>query len=1448
MYFESYITEESLYTDEVVSATHAIYPLDLTNSVLCIGGFDTSLNVRSFESPMQDYWHTTEAHCKALDQYFSMDSFSVGTGKRTHEQCFQDVSSAISVDDVLQLGLVRLPVSFEDYLLFIVPSAVVADAGVYNQCVLKKKYGESTTITPTERDGSTVQSRITLSNAIDTSAYSRRQNTSHAIMVVGDTIYTAKRTRPISGGVPIPVADENARYNGFSSTQLPYDMEQDILTSTELRESGHSLVKAGNRKWPITSLRFFDRGLSSRMLQDGQLLVDPAWADPVYFFRPYELQAAAWVDSVTGTAAFAQIDPFFIIDMYPHHDQCAHTAGGFLDLLSHGGQTVGPQYAPIASMVVTTTADNVPAFVYTADTIVRLEAETTGSTLRIQSINRQLAGKIQKRFVRQVLKNTLLKGYIEGPPPCPGENLSQIMHATYHIPTLADTVFQKSQQSVHTTAAKSYVASGSTEQTSGSVSVGFQADMGFSFGGHVSNTYAIWGSVGLSGESSESNRTALSSSQNQDATNKITEYMIQITGSQECVNSRDMSADRPNMPTRFVVDNVGVAYVSADVENEFVYTFNGQPFSVESLPLDQPKNIELSVTFPMNPRHRIAGSLDGTVGLTAADLTVPFIHPSIRNDLTISSYNEGKKASYSGHPEDAAVLDRWVNDEGAKEYTQKVKVSIDEVRKKYLFDSKPQSGKTVLYDHINYDTKTIPGTGNNSYRCSNPGIDDVADPTMNRYNILFPSIKQSSSVQIQAATSRSGHASSSRSCTQVIDDKYSITSRRYGYSGGLDGLAVFVKAQFNQAIDYDHVWEHSQNEEITTDYSTQVTNNVPDSLYDSPYLMLFENIHKSYDESQLYLGQRVSLDEGPLFEALATYDQVVINHYRSTTPPKKCFAVKTSNGLILAHTQDDGTVKPLPRPGSVVGYQYDTYLITRHPDSWNDFFDKVVDPVWGKTNPLAIQMKQSGNPLIDERPDRTTHFVNYVDRNVAELTSSGPTSEPVQTTFANIFFYAGDAAQNLPVGSKVVPFQFFHRMQSAPKNLGYVLEMLETYPQMIGCIVSRQNGEPVFLAAVLTEDIAGYYRQVWGDFPPASQVESELYLVHRHVQEWNSSNTLLLDAKYIAAGQPSSKLITTNYGIVEAVKAPAGAFSDYVTGSTSYVLDRLETTFELGQMATTLNLSLLYYFHTIQTRIGVEYQRYKTLQSSALDISMVGIGSKLPIVPETRPEGLVLDVRESSLEVYLTKEPHYSLPVTSWWGICRATEYAQDFRQWIAFGYVSHQMDDFHIFNPNRLGDGTSTFIGFTVSDIPFEDDLYIFAVFTEEDVELRSQTFHPRINTDFVSVYQWNRSGLSASTQIQTVYTSSTEHGVVVTLVPDCVSIEISLDETLLTLHRDSDWVAPPMASGTGLVVVKREETSSVTTVSLSVFGVPGYYTIVLLDSTGGRLDQLETFIGGDF
>ena len=113
---------------------------------------------------------------------------------------------------------------------------------------------------------------------------------------------------------------------------------------------------------------------------------------------------------------FAQIDPFFIIDMYPHHGQCAHTAGGFLDLLSsRGGGTAAGGYAPISSMVVTTTGNNVPAFVYTADTIVRLEPgggdgrRSSSSMIRTQSINRQLAGKIEKRFVRQVLKNAKLK-------------------------------------------------------------------------------------------------------------------------------------------------------------------------------------------------------------------------------------------------------------------------------------------------------------------------------------------------------------------------------------------------------------------------------------------------------------------------------------------------------------------------------------------------------------------------------------------------------------------------------------------------------------------------------------------------------------------------------------------------------------------------------------------------------------------------------------------------------------------------------------------------------------------------------------------------------------------------------------------------------------------------------------------------------------------------------
>jgi hypothetical protein len=183
--------------------------LDLTGCALCIGGFDSTpdgINVHPFSDPVSN----VSQQCVALDDRFTMDTFSIAfatseTKSLSPEQCLMDVERAISVDDALNLGLDKLPVDFDDYFLFIVPSAVVADPAIYNQCKLITDYSLHTTITPTERENGVIRSIAELSDVVDTTVLSHRQNTNHAILVIGDTTYMALSSRELAWDVPLPI-------------------------------------------------------------------------------------------------------------------------------------------------------------------------------------------------------------------------------------------------------------------------------------------------------------------------------------------------------------------------------------------------------------------------------------------------------------------------------------------------------------------------------------------------------------------------------------------------------------------------------------------------------------------------------------------------------------------------------------------------------------------------------------------------------------------------------------------------------------------------------------------------------------------------------------------------------------------------------------------------------------------------------------------------------------------------------------------------------------------------------------------------------------------------------------------------------------------------------------------------------------------------------------------
>jgi hypothetical protein len=279
----------------------------------------------------------------------------------------------------------------------------------------------------------------------------------------------------------------------------------------------------------------------------------------------------------------------------------------------------------------------------------------------------------------------------------------------------------------------------------------------------------------------------------------------------------------------------------------------------------------------------------------------------------------------------------------------------------------------------------------------------------------------------------------------------------------------------------------------------------------------------------------------------------------------------------------------------------------------------------------------------------------------------------------------------------------------------------------------------------------------------------------------------------------------------------------------------------IGEMVPTFTMVLFYYFYTIQLAIGTEYKRHKRLEVEGLDVTMVGTGSKIPIRAEYKPDGLLLDVRPTYMIVYISKEPHYRLPASSWWGICRKDEYntTLGFRKWVAFGYVSHQLGDVKVYDPNMIGDEVNTFVEFTLVNLQLENTVHAFVVYTEDNEEIRSQIFHPRMSNDFMAVYEWNRTVQIADHPIQSVYKSSTEHEVVVTL-GDCTSIDILVTDRILTMYKNTDWET----TSTPELYISHG-TLSPTTLTFSLFGEPGYYTLVMKDQDLNTLHEQQIFIG---
>lgn len=91
---------------------------------------------------------------------------------------------------------------------------------------------------------------------------------------------------------------------------------------------------------------------------------------------------------------------------------------------------------------------------------------------------------------------------------------------------------------------------------------------------------------------------------------------------------------------------------------------------------------------------------------------------------------------------------------------------------------------------------------------------------------------------------------------------------------------------------------------------------------------------------------------------------------------------------------DPATNQPVTSPGRVDAYRFMTFYLDVTKDNFEDFYGKIVDPIWLATSPQAAALRQANQ--ADQKPPcwRVFHRVTFVSRllDPATASSSAPPS------------------------------------------------------------------------------------------------------------------------------------------------------------------------------------------------------------------------------------------------------------------------------------------------------------------------------------------------------------------------------------------------------------------------------------------------------------------------
>ena len=595
-------------------------------------------------------------------------------------------------------------------------------------------------------------------------------------------------------------------------------------------------------------------------------------------------------------------------------------------------------------------------------------------------------GNLITEWVGQAQADPQLSGYIEGAPPVPSENLTS---TTIKVGEYEDYAGTSAIELVEADSVN-YIYSASKEtgydsalELKTKLGVASDSEAGFGFITSVEKTNITAGLKGnLEMSNSQTSEASVSYGRNTTKTSRL-----ELRGGWEQEDKTGKSYINKAVGRRFIPVNLGYALVQSDTMDIFALRLahNNVLVSYRYLPNpDIPKDWNI-IPFQINNRYSKQGTLDGKVGCQ----------------------EDGSVQCDPDYP-NAANYGQWSYFKPIEAYSIKQRIERE------------QQELETYYQQYSSEQGTATGTGSGAGAGTGAAIGSSLGPL----GTLFgAAIGAAIGGAIGGATSASDDIPKDLAARNIVNT-YVWTA-----AGGF----------FSESTDLMESVQESTTGSFSLQGKAGLTTELNTAIAKVAVGLEMEALFGGHMEIIKTKGKETEKSFSLELDVKGDGD---LQLYVNTDAEKAKYAGRIDQESNGAYDKQGNRVK---RPGKVDAYRFMTFYLEPTQENFEDFFNKVVDPIWldQSSDPNAVSLRQANQASKKPKCWRVFHRVTYVSRVLPEVDAQG--ALPVEQAMR-----AANVESNYELLKKLEPF-VKNKTQNSMAFSDAVRETIDLYlPELRG--------------------------------------------------------------------------------------------------------------------------------------------------------------------------------------------------------------------------------------------------------------------------------------------------------------------------------------------------------------------------------------------------------------